>query len=168
MELLVIRHADAGDAAAFARGGRPDDERPLSPEGRKKMHQAARGLREIAPDIAVLAASPLVRARQTADIVAEEYGGLGIETVPALRPMQAPAALVEWLARREPDGLVAVVGHEPHLSTTVGWLLAGEARGLLDLKKGAACLLSTDGRWGPGAAILRWSLTPGQLRALGD
>jgi phosphohistidine phosphatase len=168
MELLVIRHADAGDAADFARSGRPDDERPLSAEGRKKMSQGARGLREIAPDVAVLATSPLTRARQTADIVAEAYGGLPIETVPALRPAQPPAALAEWLARRAAEGLVAVVGHEPHLSTTVGWLLTGEARSLVELKKGAACLLATDRAWGPGAAVLRWSLMPGQLRALGD
>jgi len=167
MELLVIRHADAGDAAAFAKSGRPDDERPLSPEGRKKMHQAARGLRGIVPDIAVLATSPLVRARQTADIVAEEFGGLRIDTVPALRPTQPPAALAEWLARHRSDGVVAAVGHEPHLSETVGWLLTGEARSLIELKKGAACLLASDG-WGPGAAVLRWALQPGQLRALGD
>lgn len=168
MDLLVIRHADAGDAADFAKSGRPDDERPLSDEGRRKMRQVTRGLRAIVPEIAALASSPLVRARQTAEIVAAAYDGTTVETVPALRPGERPAALAQWLERRKPDGVAAVVGHEPHLSTTVGWLVTGTARGILDLKKGAACLLSCDGAWGEASAILRWALTPGQLRALGD
>lgn len=168
MDLLVIRHADAGDAADFAKTGRPDEERPLSPEGRKKMRQVTRGLREIVPEIAALGSSPLARARQTAEIVAEEYGGPAIEVVLALRPSEPPAALAQWLERRRPSGLAAVVGHEPHLSTTAGWLLTGSARSILDLKKGAACLLSCDTTWGEGSAVLRWALTPGQLRALSD
>jgi phosphohistidine phosphatase len=167
MDLLVIRHADAGDAAEFAKTGRPDDERPLSDEGRKKMRQVTRGLRALVPEIVVLAASPLVRAQQTAEIVAAEFGDAAIETVPALRPGQPPAALAQWLGRRRPDGLAAVVGHEPHLGTTVGWLLTGSARSVLDLKKGAACLLSCEAGWSAGAAVLRWALTPGQLRGLG-
>ena len=168
MDLLVIRHADAGDAAEFARTGRPDDERPLSVEGRKKMRQVVRGLRGITPEIAVLASSPLARARETAEIVAREYEGPEIEIVPALRPAERPEALARWLERRQPGGLAAVVGHEPHLSTMVGWLLAGTDRSFLDLKKGAACLLSCGGTWGAGSAALRWALTPGQLRALSD
>ena len=168
MDLLVIRHADAGDAADFAKTGRPDDERPLSDEGRRKMRQVTRGLRAIVPEIAALASSPLARAHQTAEIVAAEYDGSTIETVTALRPGEPPAALTQWIERRRPDRLAAVVGHEPHLSTTVGWLVSGAARSILDLKKGAACLLSCDAAWGPGAAVLRWALTPGQLRALGD
>ena len=161
----MIRHADAGDAAAFATSGRPDDERPLSDDGRRKMRQGARGLRTIVPEIDVLAASPLVRARQTAEIVAREYGDLAVETVSALTPDQPPAALAQWLGKHE--GTVAVVGHEPHLSHTIGWLVAGSARSLIDLKKGAACLLSLDTA-GPGSATLRWALTLGHLRALGD
>ena len=168
MDLLVIRHADAGDAADFAKSGRPDDERPLSDEGRRKMRQVTRGLRKVVPEIAALASSPLVRARQTAEIVAATYDRTTVETVSALRPGEAPSVLTQWLERHGPRGLAAVVGHEPHLSTTVGWLVTGAARSVLELKKGAACLLSCDTAWGPGSAVLRWALTPGQLRALGD
>ena len=168
MHLLVIRHADAGDAADFARSGRPDDERPLSDEGRRKMKQVARGLCVVVPEIAALAASPLVRARQTAEIVAAAYDGITVETVSALRPGEAPAGLAQWLERHGAAGVAAVVGHEPHLGTTVGWLVSGETHSVLELKKGAACLLSCDTAWGPGKAVLRWALTPGQLRALGD
>lgn len=168
MDLLVIRHADAGDAAEFAKSGRPDAERPLSREGRKKMQQEARGMLTVVPEIAVLASSPLTRARQTADIVAEAYGGLEVETVLALRPDEPPAKLAEWLRQREADGVAAVVGHEPHLGLTIGWLVTGAARPVVQLKKGAVCLLASDDPWDAGSALVRWALAPGQLRALRD
>lgn len=166
MDLLIIRHAIATERDAHS--GADDDARPLTDEGRKKMRRVAQGLRTIVPKIAVLASSPLVRARETAEIVADAYGGLPVEAVPALRPATPPAALADWLNHRETDEVVAVVGHEPHLSTTVGWLLSGTPRSLIELKKGAACVLAADQTWGPGTAILRWALSPGQLRALRD
>ncbi len=168
MDLLVIRHADAGDAAEFAKSGRPDAERPLSREGRKKMHQEARGLLSLVPEIAVLASSPLTRARETADIVAEAYGGLDVETVLALRPGEPPAKLAEWLRQRDADGVTAVVGHEPHLGLTIGWLVTGDTRPIVELKKGAVCLVAAEDTWDAGSALVRWALAPGQLRRLRD
>ena len=49
MKLLLIRHAIAEEREDFARTGKDDRLRPLTDEGRKKMKQAARGLRKIAP-----------------------------------------------------------------------------------------------------------------------
>jgi len=162
----VIRHAIAAERGAES--GADDDARPLTDEGRKKMQRAVRGLRTVVPKIAVLAASPLVRAHETAAIVADAYGSIEIATLPALRPGQRPSALAEWLNERQADGLVAVVGHEPHLSSTVGWLLTGTPSSFVELKKGAACALVSDGAWGAGSARLQWALTPAQLRALRD
>jgi hypothetical protein len=48
----------------------------------------------------------------------------------------------------------------------VGWFVAGDARSFLEIKKGAACLLSCDSEWGEGTALLRWALAPAHLRAL--
>lgn len=162
----MIRHAIAEERDP--RSDADDDARRLTDEGRRKMRQTARGLRQVVPRIAVLATSPLVRAAETAAIVADAYGGLTVETVEALRPGQPAAALAEWLNRGEANGLVAVVGHEPHLSTTIGWLLTGAPHSFIELKKGAACALACDETWGAGTAVLRWALKPGQLRALGD
>lgn len=168
MNLLVIRHAIAEDPEAFARTGRPDDERPLTDEGRKKMRQAARGLRTVVPEIDLLASSPLVRARETAAIVSDAYDGLAVSTTPALEPGRPPEEMAAWLAGRRPAGTVAVVGHEPALSTMVSWFLTGAAHPVLELKKGAACLLEFAGKASPAGALLRWALAPAQLRGLGD
>ena len=72
--LLVIRHGHAGDAEEFASTGRSDDERPLSEKGVRDMPRVAKGLASLIERIDLLAASPLVRARQTAEFVATAYG----------------------------------------------------------------------------------------------
>ena len=61
MRLLLIRHAIAEEREDFARTGKDDGLRPLTDDGRKKMKQAARGLRGLVPDIDLLATSPLTR-----------------------------------------------------------------------------------------------------------
>lgn len=167
MRLLVIRHGIAGDREAFARSGRPDDERPLTPKGRRRMRRNARGLRTLVTSVDVLATSPLVRAAQTADLVADAY-----EDEPEraardeLRPESPLDAVGAWLRAHPAGHTVAVVGHEPQLSRLVSWLLAGEDRSLVRLAKGGACLLSFDGAPGPRCATLEWLLQPRELRAL--
>ena len=168
MDLLVIRHGIAEDKDTFAKTGKADDLRPLTAEGRDKMERAARGLHAIVPGISLLAASPLVRARQTAEIVASEYHIQIGETTDVLHPDASFDDFVKWLASRNGHTLVAVTGHEPHLSTLITWLMCGSEESRIDLKKGAAVLLSFDGRPSRGAATLCWALTPKQMRKLAN
>ncbi len=167
MNLLIVRHAIAMEREAFAHTGKPDDERPLTKEGREKMRQIARGLTRLVPTIDVVATSPLLRARQTAEILAEVYGGLGTELVKTLAPDERPAAFLDWLRRQRSSGTIASVGHEPDLGLLVSWLLASAPTSFVELKKGAACLLEFDRTPKAGGAILRWALTPSQLRRVG-
>lgn len=164
VKVLVIRHAVAEDRESFAATGESDDLRPITDAGRRKMRLAAKGLRRLVPSIGTLAASPLTRAAETARIIADVYGGLDIATVEALRPEASPASLLEWLREVPADPTVAVVGHDPHLSTTIGWLLGEKARPLVQLKKEGACLLQFDSVPRRGAAVLQWLLQPAQLR----
>jgi phosphohistidine phosphatase len=173
MNLLVIRHAIAEDKAAFAASGRSDDQRPLTEAGRTKMRRGAEGLRVVSPLLAVLASSPLVRARETAEIVAPIFKVPRVEIVDALRPERPFDELLAWLRRRIPpneeedsDATIAIVGHEPHLSGLITWLMTGGKDSRVELKKGAACLLRFDRAPAAGEAMLRWSLTPAQLRDL--
>jgi phosphohistidine phosphatase len=166
MNLLVIRHAIALDAAEWARDHADDAGRPLTPEGRKKMKKIVRGLRHLVPTIDVLATSPFTRAAQTADIVATGYGGLEPVTLAALAPGQSVTALSEWLDRQRRHDSVAVVGHEPSLSRSVSWLLAGAERSFIEIKKGAVCLLRLEATVTAASATLVWALMPSQLRNL--
>jgi phosphohistidine phosphatase len=132
------------------------------------MKQVALGLSRLVQEIDLLASSPLVRARQTADILADAYGGIAIATVPALSPGQPPSALAQWLESEAARDVIAIVGHEPSLSTAVSWLLAGGDRVFLELKKGGACLLDLPQRVGAACATLAWLMAPRHLRALAD
>jgi phosphohistidine phosphatase len=168
MRLLVIRHGLAGDRDEFSFTGRPDAERPLTKEGRMKMKRAATGLRLIVDELNVIATSPLVRAAQTAELVAEAFGMEGPTLVEELSEERSPDDLLPWLRAQEPDTTVAIVGHNPHLGFLVGWLLTGRHENFVELKKGAALMLQFEDPDPPtpGTAVLLWSLAPGHLRRL--
>jgi phosphohistidine phosphatase len=166
MQLLIIRHAIAEDKEAFAKTGRPDAERPLTKRGRKVMAHVVKGLRSQVKSIDVLAASPLERAAQTAAIVAKEYGGIFVVTVPALAPDRAPTAFAAWLRTQRDAEVVAVVGHEPHLGMLATWLMSGLRDSHVTLEKGGACMLEIEGQAGARSAVLSWALTPGVLEQL--
>lgn len=167
MDLLVVRHGIAEERDAFAASGRDDAERPLTAEGRRKLERAVRGLRRVVETVDLLATSPLARAVESAEVLRRAYAMPGMVELGELAPGADPAAFVRWLRRQRPRPVVAVVGHEPHLSRLVAHLLTGRREGFVALKKGGACLLRLGKAAAAGQAELVWLLTPGQLRRLG-
>lgn len=165
MQLLVVRHAIAEEREDWA--PRDDKLRPLTADGKKKMKEAAKGLRSLVPRVDLLATSPLTRAVQTAELLAKAYETRAHVTVDALAPGQRPPALASWLRTQGEHKTIAVVGHEPGLGAAVSWLAAGTERSFLELGKGGACLLELGERIEAGEAMLVWALRPSQLRALG-
>jgi phosphohistidine phosphatase len=166
VKLLLVRHAIAEEREEFAQTGESDEKRPLTEAGRKRMKKAARGLAELVEKVDLIASSPLTRALQTMDVVAKYYPDAATTVVGALEPIQDYATFAEWLNRLENVDTVAAIGHEPHLSGLTAWLLTGSDKSFFEFKKGGACLIEFEGPAGPGAAHLRWLLTPGQLRAI--
>src|SRR2546429_4945543 len=156
MRLLVVRHAIAEDREAFARSHKDDATRPLTPDGRRKMERAALGLKELVPELDVLAASPYKRAIKTAEIISAAFGGLSVERVPDLAPGAGVDRVVSWLAGPHAPASVAGVGHEPDLGQLVCALLASTNRPFLPLRKGAACPLQLAGPVTPRAATPDW------------
>jgi phosphohistidine phosphatase len=167
MQLLVIRHGIAEDAEAFAATGKDDSRRPLTKAGKRKMKEVAAGLLEVVESLDVIAASPLVRAQQTAEIVAEAYGDLRVDTVQALSPGSDPADLVDWLGKHASAEVVAIVGHEPHLGILVTWFMTGASDSRVEMSKGGAALLDFSSRVTAGSGTLEWVLTGSQLRSIG-
>jgi len=166
LRVIVIRHAIAEDREAFAATGRPDEERPLTRDGAKRMAQGARGLARVAEGVDRIGTSPLVRADQTARIVAKALDGAPVVTAPALADDGRPDTLDKWLAEQEGVETVAVVGHEPDLGAWVARALHGDGAAPMPLRKGGACLLVFPDVPGPGRAELAWFLPPKVLRRL--
>jgi phosphohistidine phosphatase len=167
MQLLVIRHGIAEDPSTTVASGQDDSGRPLSKEGKRMMKKVAAGLRKFVENVDVIGASPLLRAQQTAQIVAKAYDGLPVATVKELLPESDPAALETWLRQHATVDVVAIVGHEPNLGRVVTWLMSGLKSSRLALGKGGACLLEFSDGVGAGSATLQWLLTPLQLRRVG-
>jgi phosphohistidine phosphatase len=164
MELLIVRHAIAFERDH--RRWRDDGARPLSPAGIKQSRKAAAGLKEfsMAPDR--LLTSPLVRAKQTAQILTDIAGWPQAEETPELSPGGAALAVLTLL-RQDLGKVVAVVGHEPGLGALLTVCLLGEDGALtIEMKKNAVACVSFDGSPAPGRAVLKWLATPRMLRRL--
>jgi phosphohistidine phosphatase len=166
MDVLVVRHGLALDREDAEKQGMLDRDRPLTERGRKRMKRAARGLSRIAPDIVSLFSSPFRRAVETAELVEREYSDLEHAETNALTPDTSPEDLAHFLAESIAEARVAIVGHEPQLSSFVGYCVTGEPRSVVALGKGGACLLSFDDAPGPKMGRLEWVLPPSALRHL--
>ncbi len=161
MRLLIVRHA-----VAVARGtpGIPDRERPLTPEGEERFRETARGLAKLLDRPDVLLTSPWLRARQTAAIAAAAWGRLKVEEAEAL----AGGSFAQHATLLDPypkDANVAVVGHEPYVSSLLARLLGCGHEDRLTFKKGGAALVEVPGRLEQGGALV-FFLPPKVLRRL--
>ncbi|EHQ53568.1 phosphohistidine phosphatase SixA [Ectothiorhodospira sp. PHS-1] len=164
--LVLVRHSQAGDADEFAATGQGDHLRPLTQEGISRMRRAARGLHRLVEGPLGIVTSPYSRAAQTAQILHEVFPDAEIVSAPTLIPEADPVQFADWVHERSCPPTLLAVGHEPHLSLLAGWLLAGERRSLVRMKKGGVCCLDVSLGMQPGRATLHWLLTQGQLRKL--
>jgi phosphohistidine phosphatase len=164
MDLLIVRHAIAFDRDRNR--WRDDGERPLSPAGMRLARKAAAGLKKLTPRPQRVLTSPLVRARQTARILADVAGWPAAEEMPELSPGEPALAVLELLGA-DRGKLTAVVGHQPELGHLLSaCLLGGDGALPIVLKKNAVACVSFPGRPRPGHAALAWLATPKMLRAL--
>jgi phosphohistidine phosphatase len=161
-ELYLIRHAVAeeqGDAW-------PDDaKRPLSDDGAARMRKAARGLARLGVTLDVILTSPLVRTRQTAEIVAAAFEMRPpIVAVESLAPGGSPPAVLTDLEKQVRRREIALVGHEPGIGE-LATRLAGSRHPFV-FKKGAVCRIDVDTLPPSGPGTLRWFLTTRILRSV--
>jgi phosphohistidine phosphatase len=120
MKLYVMRHGPAEDFSASGRDG----DRALTTSGRERVRAVAKVLHEKDEAPRVIISSPLVRAMQTAEIVAAELGVDRVETGHELAPGGDAASLARALVRDDRKRSM-VVGHEPDLSALIATLLNG-------------------------------------------
>jgi len=158
VNIYLLRHAEAVDGGP----GVPEAHRFLTPEGRDTVRETARNMRESGAAPGVILTSPLIRAVQTADILAEtlSYSGpLLVEAVlsPGFDRGGFERLLSEWSFAKE----AVLVGHEPDLSDLVRSLSSTPSG--FRLKKGAAVALSVDPARPDARARFLW-MALGSLR----
>ena len=164
LELYLVRHAIAAERGPDY----PDDsKRPLTTAGISRFRKEAKALGTLDVEIELIISSPLTRAKQTAEIVAQ-----ALPTKPALTlsdslaPAGTPASVFQELAKHMRKGKIALVGHEPNIGELAARLIG--SRTPIEFKKGAICRIDFEVFPPKGSGQLRWFVTPKMLRALGE
>jgi phosphohistidine phosphatase len=165
MEIILIRHAksETRDPNSW-----PDDGlRPLTAEGRAEQRAATRSMKKMGIKFDFLVTSPLLRAKETAEIVAKGYRWPEAPQVAdELGHGYAVGAVVKLLGKFPPDAVVALVGHEPDLSDLAGALTTKDGRLSIAVKKSGVVGIEFDGPAEAGKGTLLYHLKPGHLRKL--
>jgi phosphohistidine phosphatase len=163
MNLFIFRHGLAVEpgSAGFAN----DSERPLTPKGERKLWKIAKAMEELELSLDLILSSPYLRARQTAEIVAE---GLDLrktlELCEALTPGGSVKKLIQLIEQRRPvPDEVLLVGHEPYLSELISLLISGNTAIVITMKKAGLCKLVIESLQYGQCATLEWLLTPKQM-----
>src|SRR6476619_1812972 len=161
-DLYLVRHAIAAE-----RGDEwPDDsKRPLTETGINRFKEAVEGLAWLEVDIDEIFTSPLVRAKQTATLLAHGLGNTtSVKTLDALAPGHAPRHVMNELSRAAKHHRIALVGHEPGLGELAAHLISS-ARSL-PFKKGGVFCITIQGLTSRRPGELVWFLPPKVLRRL--
>ena len=163
LELYLIRHGVAAERGPEY----PDDsKRPLTNRGIAALQAEAKGLVGLGVTFDLIVTSPLVRTRQTADVISEGLPGKpSVTTSDVLAPSGTPAGVIQEIAKHHKKAKLALVGHEPNIGELAGRLIGAKAP--IAFKKGAVCRIDFEVLPPKGIGELRWFLPPRVLKKLG-
>ena len=160
MELYLIRHGIAVERGADTK----DEERSLTDQGHQKTRKVAQRLHKLGLRFDLIMTSPLVRSRQTAEILCSCGLSSHLEESTYLAPNgELHTWLSRWLEQQQQPGIthLALVGHQPDLGQWAEILVWGEAREVLILKKAGIIGLKLPETGSPvGRSQLFWLIPP--------
>jgi len=160
IRIYIVRHGIAADPADF-RG--PDESRPLTDKGRRRFRRAARAFARLGETVDLLLSSPLVRAVQTAEILAGALGVDAVEITDELKPSQSAEAILRAIGPRLSDGQGAMlVGHDPHVSRLLAHAadLSAVEGARIHFRKGSIVRIDVGALPSARPAQARWWMRP--------
>jgi len=164
MELYLIRHGVAQQLGL--KNDFTDERRTLTAEGRDRMREVARGLRKLGVQLDLLLTSPLVRAVETAELVADALGFSKKEIIQTsgLAPGGSAGELFAEIKSHTGVESAALVGHEPYLSELAARIVQSSGHFAMNLRKGSVCSINVLETVPSFRGELVWLMTPKQLR----
>jgi phosphohistidine phosphatase len=167
MNLYILRHGIAVERGTP--GVAKDADRSLTPKGERRLWRITEAMAALELIFDLILSSPYLRAKQTAEIVAEAFRARKkLELLDSLTPDGDPKTLIEHLQCLQPTPeSVLLVGHEPYLSGLISRLVSGNVGLAVELKKGGLCRLTTESLKYGRCATLEWLLTPKQMELMG-
>lgn len=170
--IFLMRHGIAADLGVG--GVIRDADRPLTPEGRAKLQVLAEGMRRLDLKFNIIFTSPLLRARQTAEVVADvlelQHKVKVLESLaPGKSLIGAESGKAELFIEMGAHSFARalLVGHQPDLSELTSFMLTGNRNLNVEFKKGGLCAIEMTSIPPRGPGLLRWLLQPRQLREVG-
>ncbi len=161
-----MRHGIAVDRL----GGeiKSDWQRPLTTEGQAETNQVAKGLRKLGVTADLIVSSPLLRAKETAQIVLSVLNkGIELTVSESLAPGGTASDVYKFLAPHSSDKQnVFLVGHEPDISRLASTLLWAGPELYMPFKKAAICRIDIVDVPPTSPGVLKWFLTPKVLCSL--
>lgn len=154
-------------AAEGSESGKPDTERHLTPEGINAIRNSLPGIQKLVGSLDFIITSPLLRAVDTANIVAEHFDCTGflVESSNLSTP-EKESAVTNELNKLIGKENILLVGHMPYLGGLCRYLVKGLEEEP-DLKKGSLVRIYIKGFPGPGEGVLRWIMTFEELKNTG-
>ena len=155
MQLYLLRH---GHAVAAPPAG-ADADRPLSLRGREDIAAIAKAMKRSGAVLDAILASPYLRARQTAEIVAAAVAAPpSITNTPRLTPEHDPRDAWEEVRTYRDASALLLVSHEPLAGKLAAFLLS--APHIFDVPTGCLFRIDLAGAAVEPRGLLRWMLTP--------
>jgi phosphohistidine phosphatase len=162
MDLFILRHGQAGQKSTSSK----DFDRSLTVEGQQEIVKISNALNSFEIEFDHIYTSPLVRAKQTAEIVSESLKFRGnIQEVVALKPECNKAELYTMLSKLKQDSMSIIVGHQPYLSELICEAIS-QSSCRINLKKGGLARLKIISTIPKIKGELRWLLTPKLLKKM--
>ena len=158
-QLYLIRHGIAAEPEKYT----SDRDRPLTDEGKRKTRKVAARLSELNLNFQLILTSPLVRARQTAEILHSAGLGSQLQESTALTPEGHIQTWLTWWEQWQKTGgnSLALVGHQPNLGHWAEILIWGKPQDSLVVKKAGIIGIELPDSGSPvGQGQLFWLTSP--------
>jgi phosphohistidine phosphatase len=156
--IYLIRHAHAEAAS-----GGPDEDRPLSPQGRSEAEILGLALKKLEAPVAKILSSPFLRARQTGEILARGLG-VPLEIRDRMASGASPGDLLDVIRGEARGTHLALVGHNPEIGILSALIVAMVPGGTVSFKPGSVCCVELDPDKQAGRLV--WFRNPEDLASL--
>ncbi|MEX1139771.1 MAG: phosphohistidine phosphatase SixA [Bacteroidota bacterium] len=160
MHLYFLRHGDAVESPYYH-----DTQRPLSDLGKRQLQGVLHFLRSTKTPVELILTSPLVRGKETAEIIRAGLQTSSLLTTEALAPGGNFRDLLAAINIQQAKSMM-LVGHEPQLSSAISVLTGDDEHFRLEMKKASLALVETPFPVKKGHAVLSWLLTAAQMESI--
>lgn len=148
--IYVMRHGEAEPKSV----GRPDDQRHLTPEGKERvMRNLVLARESFGARVDHILSSPLVRAKETADLAKRIFVPMNLEVEPSLVPTGTPYEIYDAISKLDPAAHVLLVTHQPLVTRLIADLIGSER---IEMATGSIAKIVQDGEHSTRSSVLEW------------